>query len=156
MKAGEFVMLVIESAINFVAYPIIAVLDWIAKQWLSREIKERESFIEFLETALSEQRLSITNYIIENRKLSDRLKEFENNGVTVSLKHQKWLESEAVRLTAESRAIRIQSEAYSEKLSKVVDAGNRLADIVYPASKKRLSKKDNEVIKAIKEWNDII
>lgn len=152
--AGNFTLYVIEGVICLFTEPFVIALDWLAKQWLSKEIKDKENFTEFLETALADQRISLSKYISENKALSERLSKYEKYGEHATHKHTEWLNSEIARLAGIVRQVSNNNEALHNDNMEMRVAGNELAELLANNKpKKRLTKKDKEVQKAVENWN---
>ena len=156
-KASEAICSFVEGAISFFTSPVISSIDWMAKKWLKYEISEKDAYANFLEDALAAQREALSQYIRENRTILERLEKFEKNGEHTTLKHFDWLNSEVARLSNLIKEVQERNENLSHSNSKLVSAGNELAEIVANNKpKKKLNKKDKEIISAISRWNESV
>lgn len=145
----------VEKTIYFVSYPVVKTLDWLSSLWMNRTIEEREGYIKFLEDSMVVQRSSLTEYIVQCNKLTARLERYEKCGESMTLHHKEWLEGEVVRLTKTVRDVCERNESLNNDNAKLLSTGNNLANFLYIGKpKKRLTKKDKEVQKAVDEWNE--
>lgn len=153
-NAGSSFSYGVERVINKVISPPAKGLDWLAKKWLAQEVEDSRAFIEFLETALADQRSSITMYIKENKALADRLSKYEKNSEENLLMQTEFLSKETRRINA----LLIEQIQNNEKLNdsnaKMRAAGDALAElVVLNKPKKSISKKDKQIQKAVDDWN---
>lgn len=153
-NAGNIACTCVEKTVDFIIKPPASALDWMAKKWISHEIKEKDSFIQFLETALAEQRLSLTKYIKENQAISERLKKYEKYGEENIIKQTEWLSKETSRINGLLHEQAENVEKLNESNAKMLAAGDALAELVALNKPKRhLTKKDKMIQKAVQDWN---
>ena len=139
---------------KFVIYLPSQGIEWLARKWLSEEVGEKDTFIQFLECGLAEQRLSIARYIQENKKLSERLMRHEKHGAEDLESQVQWLSKEASRTNTLLKEKFEDNEKLHNMNAKMRVAGDLIAEIVAKNKpKKYLTKKDKETKKAIDEWN---
>lgn len=145
----------IEKTIYVVSYPVVKPIDWAAECWLKHKTQEREGYIKFLEDAMVVQRASLNEYIVQCNSLTNRLEKYEKCGESMTLHHKQWLESEIVRLTKTIRDVCERNESLNNDNSKLLFAGNSLAELLYVGKpKKRMTKKDKQIQSTIDQWND--
>ena len=153
-NAGNIACTCIEKTVDFIIKPPASALDWMAKKWISREIKEKDSFIQFLETALAEQRISLLKYIKENQTISERLNKYEKYGEENIIKQTEWLTKEVSRINGLLHEQAENVEKLNESNAKMLAAGDALAELVALNKPKRhLTKKDKMIQKAVQDWN---
>jgi hypothetical protein len=153
-KVSEFVVSGVEKTINVISYPFIKSIDFLAKGWLKYELEDNQKFTEFLENALASQRYALNEYISLNKALKERLDAFEKDGESMTLKHRDWLNSEVERLTVLVRELAERNESLNESNSKLLSAGNAVAELIsINKPKKRLTKKDKATQEIIDNWN---
>jgi uncharacterized coiled-coil protein SlyX len=145
----------VEKTIYIVSCPIVKPLDFLAKNWLSKDNSEREGYIKFLEDAMAAQRSALNEYIVQCNKLTERLEKFEKHGESLTLHHKQWLEGEMVRLTKIVRELAERNESLNSDNAKLLFAGNAVAELIsVNKPKSRLTKKDKHIKSVIDEWND--
>lgn len=153
-KVSEFLICGVEKTISIVSYPFIKSVDFLAEGWLKHELEDNRKFTEFLEDSLESQRHALNEYIRLNKALKERLDSFEKEGESMTLKHREWLNKEVERLTHLVRELAERNESLSESNSKLLVAGNAVAELVsVNKPKKRLTKKDKAIQLIIDNWN---
>lgn len=144
----------IERVLNAVMTPPVATADWIARKWLSLEIKEKDSFIEFLEKSMAEQRVTLVKYINENKSLSERLSKYEKFGEENLIKQTAWLSQEVSRINTALNEKSENNEKLNISNARMRAAGDGLAELIATNKPKRhLTKKDKQIQRAVEEWN---
>lgn len=152
-KAGTAFAYGVQSFTHTVTSPPVKALDWLAEKWLGRE-DEKDSFINFLEVALAEQRSSITMYIKENKALADRLNKYEKNSEENLVMQTEFLAKEARRINALLLEQIQNNEKLNDSNAKMRAAGDAIAELVALNKPKRnISKKDKQIQKAVEDWN---
>lgn len=155
-SCANFTLYVIEGVICFFTEPFVNALDWLARQWLRGELMDKDNFSDFLEKSLAEQRTSLVKYISENKALTERLSKYEKYGEHTTHKHTEWLNSEVARLAGLVRQVSNNNEALHKDNMEMRVAGNELAEMLANNKpKKRLTKRDKEIQKAINKWNEV-
>lgn len=155
-KAAEVFCNTVEKTLHIVSYPVVKPMDWLANFWLKTQIDEREGYIKFLEDSMVVQRSSLTEYIVQCNKLTERLEKFEKCGESMTLHHKQWLEGEIVRLTKIVRDVCDRNESLNGDNAKLLYAGNAVAELLYVGKpKKRMTKKDKEIQATINQWNEV-
>lgn len=153
-SVGNFIVNGVEKLIDLIIDPIVGFFDWIARKWLSHELSEKDSFIQFLETAMAEQRLSLTKYIQQNKSLSERLEKYQKYGEEDLIKQSDWLAREASRINGLLHEQMENNEKLNIANAKMRAAGDILAETVaLNKPKKYITKKDRQIKKAIDGWN---
>lgn len=153
-NAGVVFTNFVEKGVNLVITPPVKGIDWLASKWLSHEIEDKDSFIDFLESSLAEQRTSLLRYIRENEEMAKRLAKYEKHGEENLIKQTEWLSKEASRINSLLHEQMENNEKLNTINAKMRTAGDALAEAVANNKpKKYVSKKDKQIQKAIQTWN---
>lgn len=153
-EVGNCSVKCIEKTVDFIIYPPTRCLDWMARKWISHEINDKDSFIDFLESSLAEQRISLLKYIDENKRLSERLSKYEKYGEQNLIMQTEWLAKETSRINSILTEKIEENEKLNNSNAKMRAAGDALAEAIADNKPKRhLTKKDKMIKKAVDDWN---